>query len=108
MPFAHACVFLKHLHCFSLALQVCTALQQLAKRATLPFASLGVAQLASFFTAALQYQFPADVGKRATGKFTLAITCSPSQLYAVSCDYLLPCVNGHAAKHIANRVGIDS
>lgn len=68
MPFAHACVFLKHLHCFSLALQVCTALQQLAKRATLPFASLGVAQLASFFTAALQYQFPADVGKRATGK----------------------------------------
>ena len=81
MPFAHACVFLKHLHCFSLALQVCTA---------------------------LQYQFPADVGKRATGKFTLAITCSPSQLYAVSCDYVLPCVNGHAAKHIANRVGIDS
>ena len=94
MPFAHACVFLKHLHCVSLALQGCAALQQLAKRATLPFA-------------ALQYQFPADVGKRATGKFTLAITCSPSQLYAVSCDYVLPCVNGHAAKHIANRVGID-
>lgn len=107
MPFAHACVFLKHLHCFSLALQVCAALQQLAKRAPLPFASLGVAQLASFFTAALQYQFPADVGKRAAGKFTLAISCSPSQLYAVSCDYVLPCVNGHAAKHIANRVGID-
>ena len=95
-------MFLKHLHCFSLALQVCAALQQLAKRATLPFGSL-----ASFSTAALQYQFPADVGKRATGKFTLAITCSPSQLYAVSCDYVLPCVNGHAAKHIANRVGID-
>lgn len=105
MPFAYACTFLKHLHGFSAVLQVCAALRQLAQRPTWPtwpFGSLCGVQLASFFTAALQYQFPAD-GR----KYTLAISCSPSQMYAVSCDYTLPYVNCHAMKHITNMVEMD-
>lgn len=102
VPFAYACTFMKYLHCFSVALQVCAALQQLAQKSSWPFGSVFGVQMASFFTATLQYQFPVDVRK-----FTLSISCLPSQMYAVSCDYQLPCVNCHAMKHISNMVEMD-